>query len=130
MSIPSGIHLLEEIRSSLRPLRAGVSIRPTLLISFQKGFRRQIKSYLREYLKKAKETKADIIALSALLTTTKAEQRDLIEELKRQGEREKFKVLVGGGAVSKEWAKEIGADGYGENMREAVEVAKKLVGSF
>lgn len=82
-----------------------------------------------EFLKKAKEANADIIALSALMTTTIGEQRDLIEELKRRGVRKKFKVLVGGGAVSKEWAEEVGADGYGGDMREAVEVAKKLVGT-
>lgn len=81
-----------------------------------------------EFIRKAKDAKADIIAMSALMTTTAAEQRDLVEELKRKGERNNFKVLVGGGAVSDEWAEEIGADGYGSDMREAVEVAKRLVG--
>jgi corrinoid protein of di/trimethylamine methyltransferase len=80
-----------------------------------------------EFIRKAKESKADIIAMSALMTTTIAEQRDLIEELKRRGEREKFKVLVGGGAVTEDWAREIGADGYGSDMKKAVEEAERLI---
>lgn len=80
-----------------------------------------------EFIRKAKEAKADIIAMSALMTTTIAEQCDLIEELKRRGEREKFKILVGGGAVSEEWAQKIGADGFGSDMKKAVEVAEKLM---
>ncbi len=81
-----------------------------------------------DFLRGAKEAGAKIIAVSALMTTTILEQRDLIEELKRKGDREKFSILVGGGAVSKAWADEIGADGFGKNMKEAVEVAKKLLG--
>ena len=80
-----------------------------------------------EMIRKAEDAGADIIAMSALMTTTVAEQRDLVEELKRRGVRNKFKVLVGGGAVNKEWADEIGADGYGRDMKEAVDVAKLLV---
>ncbi len=80
-----------------------------------------------EMIRKAEDAGADIIAMSALMTTTVAEQHDLIQELKRRGLREKFKVLVGGGAVSKEYAGEIGADGYGRDMKEAVDVAKLLV---
>jgi corrinoid protein of di/trimethylamine methyltransferase len=80
-----------------------------------------------DMIKKAEDANADIIAMSALMTTTVAEQKDMIEELKRRGKRQKFKVMVGGGATSKEWADEIGADGYGRDMKEAVETAKKLV---
>lgn len=80
-----------------------------------------------EMIRKAQDAGADIIAMSALMTTTVAEQRDLIEELKRRGVRNKFKVLIGGGAVNKEFADEIGADGYGRDMKEAVDVAKLLV---
>jgi methanogenic corrinoid protein MtbC1 len=52
----------------------------------------------------------------------------VIEELKKQGLRGRFKVMVGGGAVSADWAKEIGADGYGKDAVEAVHVAKKILG--
>jgi len=80
-----------------------------------------------EMIRKAGDAGADIIAMSALMTTTVAEQRDLVEELKRRGVRNKFKVLVGGGAVNKEFADEIGADGYGRDMKDAVDVAKRLM---
>lgn len=76
---------------------------------------------------KAKEVGADIIALSSLLTTTMPYQRELIDDLKAAGLRDRFKVMVGGGAVTKQWADQIGADGYGRDAIEAVKVAKELV---
>ena len=76
----------------------------------------------------ARKNNADIIAASALLSTTILQQKKLIEELKARGLRNKYKVMVGGAPVTREWAEEIGADGYGEDALEAVEVAKKLVG--
>jgi corrinoid protein of di/trimethylamine methyltransferase len=81
------------------------------------------------FIDKALEVNADVIAASALMTITMPAQRELIEELKRRGLREKFKVVVGGGCVYPEWAKEIGADGYGKDATEAVEVIKKLIES-
>ena len=80
------------------------------------------------FISRAKETNADIIALSSLLTTTRPYQREVIEELDSLGLRERFKVMVGGGPITLEWAKEIGADGYGTDAMEGLEVAKKLVG--
>ncbi|MEM3385747.1 MAG: corrinoid protein [Nitrososphaeria archaeon] len=79
------------------------------------------------FIDKALEVNADIIAASALMTITMPAQKELIDELKRRNLREKFKVIVGGGCVFPEWAKEIGADGYGKDAIEAVEIAKKLV---
>jgi corrinoid protein of di/trimethylamine methyltransferase len=79
------------------------------------------------FILKADEVKADMIALSALLTTTLIGQKDVIEALSGQGKREKYKVLLGGGAVTKAWAEEIGADGYAENAYGAVELAKSFV---
>ena len=67
------------------------------------------------FIVKADEVNADIIALSALLTTTLVGQKDIIEALEGQGKRNKFKVIVGGGAVTQSWSDEIGADGYAEN---------------
>jgi len=81
-----------------------------------------------EFLRKVKETNADIVAMSALLTTTLPAQRDVIETLKKAGIRDKVKVLVGGAPASAKWAEEIGADGYGEDAVEAVKVAKRLLG--
>lgn len=76
---------------------------------------------------KAKEVNADIIALSSLLTTTMPYQREVIDDLKAVGLRDRFTVMVGGGAVTKQWADQIGADGYGRDAIEAVKVAKVLV---
>jgi corrinoid protein of di/trimethylamine methyltransferase len=81
-----------------------------------------------EFVTKVKETDADIVAMSALLTTTLPAQREVIEALKKAGLREKVKVLVGGAPATAKWAEEIGADGYGEDPIEAVRVAKRLLG--
>lgn len=80
-----------------------------------------------EFIDKAKEAKADIIALSSLMTTTMPFMKDVIEALEAAGTRDQYKVLVGGGPVSKEWAKGIGADGYGRDAAEAVRVAIELL---
>jgi trimethylamine corrinoid protein len=80
-----------------------------------------------DLIQKAKEVDADIIAASSLMTTTMPFMRDLVEALESAGLRDRFKVLVGGGPVSKEWAKAIGVDGYGKDASEAVKVAKQLV---
>ncbi len=76
---------------------------------------------------KADEVNADIIALSALLTTTLVGQKDIIEALEGQGKANKFKVIVGGGAVTQAWSDEIGADGYAENAYGAIRLAKSFV---
>jgi corrinoid protein of di/trimethylamine methyltransferase len=72
---------------------------------------------------------ADVVGLSALLTTTILNQEAVILNLKESGLREQVKVIIGGVPASQEWADEIGADGYAENATEAVEVVKRLVGS-
>jgi corrinoid protein of di/trimethylamine methyltransferase len=79
-------------------------------------------------VEKAREVDADIIGVSALLTTTMVRQRDVVEALEDMGLRAKVKVMVGGAPVTSEWVKEIGADGYSEDAIGAVAVAKKLVG--
>lgn len=79
------------------------------------------------FVVKADEVNADIIALSALLTTTLVGQKDIIEALEGQGKRDKFKVIVGGGAVTQSWSEEIGADGYAENAYGAVGLARSFV---
>ncbi len=77
---------------------------------------------------KALEVNADIIAMSALLTTTMVKQREVIEELEKEGLRSKVKVMVGGAPVTREWVTTIGADGYSEDAIGAVMLAKKLLG--
>lgn len=81
-----------------------------------------------DFVKKTRELNPDIVALSALLTTTLPVQREVIEALKKAGLREKTKVLVGGAPATAKWAEEAGADGYGEDAMEAVRVAKNLMG--
>jgi corrinoid protein of di/trimethylamine methyltransferase len=78
---------------------------------------------LGRFIEAAVGERADVIGLSALLTTTMINQRKLIERLAAEGLRDKFKVLVGGAPVSRSWA-----DGYGENALAAVQAARSLVG--
>jgi len=80
------------------------------------------------FLEKARETSADIVGLSALLTTTMVKQKDVIEALEEAGLRPQIKVMVGGAPVTRTWAEEIGADGFSEDAIGAVAVAKELVG--
>jgi 5-methyltetrahydrofolate--homocysteine methyltransferase len=71
----------------------------------------------------------DVLGLSALLTTTMPEMQKVIAELKNQGLRDKVKVLVGGAPVDRAFAEKIGADGYGSNAAEAVELARRFAGA-
>ena len=74
------------------------------------------------------EYNPDIVALSALLTTTMAAQGDAIKALEAAGIRDKVKVIVGGAPITDAFAKEIGADGYSEDASGAADIAKELVG--
>jgi corrinoid protein of di/trimethylamine methyltransferase len=77
---------------------------------------------------KAKEVDADIIGLSALLTTTMVKQKEVINELDKQGLRRKIKVMVGGAPVTRDWVQKIEADGYSEDAIGAVNIAKQILG--
>jgi trimethylamine corrinoid protein len=79
-------------------------------------------------VEKAREVGADIVAMSALLTTTMVHQKDVIEALEDIGLRSKVKVMVGGAPVTQEWVKQIGADGYSEDAIGAARVARQLLG--
>ncbi len=79
-------------------------------------------------IEKALEVDADIIGLSALLTTTMIRQKEVIDKLDARGLRKKIKVMVGGAPVTREWVQKIEADGYSEDAIGAVAVAKKLMG--
>lgn len=79
-------------------------------------------------VEKARSENADIIGVSALLTTTMVKQRDVVEALDDMGLRPKVKVLVGGAPVTRDWVSEIGADGFSEDAVGAVAAAKQLLG--
>ncbi|WP_440957086.1 dimethylamine corrinoid protein MtbC [Methanosarcina sp. Mfa9] len=82
---------------------------------------------IRNFVEKAKETGADMVGLSALMTTTLPGQKEVIELLKEGGLREKVKVMIGGAPATQAWAEKIGADCYAENASEAVTRAKELL---
>jgi 5-methyltetrahydrofolate--homocysteine methyltransferase len=82
----------------------------------------------KKFMEAIRENKPDILALSALLTTTAYEQENVINMLKKEGLREKVKIIVGGGAVTQEFADSIGADGYESSAPGAAELAKELLG--
>lgn len=78
------------------------------------------------FVQKADEVGAKILAASSLLTTTMKSQKVLIEYLNDQNIRDHYKVIIGGGPTSKKWGNEIGADGWAETADEAVELCKQL----
>jgi 5-methyltetrahydrofolate--homocysteine methyltransferase len=79
-----------------------------------------------DILDKAVETNAAVIGLSALMTTTMMEMKHVVELAKEQ--KVKSKIIIGGAVVTDGFAKEIGADGYSEDAREAVKLVNRLLG--
>ncbi|HEY5159118.1 MAG TPA: corrinoid protein [Anaerolineales bacterium] len=77
---------------------------------------------------KVQEVDANLVGLSALLTTTMVKQKEVIDELDKLGLRRKVKVMVGGAPVTRDWVQKIEADGYSEDAIGAVALAKQLVG--
>ncbi|NPE29301.1 dimethylamine corrinoid protein 3 [Methanococcoides sp. SA1] len=82
---------------------------------------------IQNFIDKVKETNADMVGLSALMTTTLQGQKEVIELLKENGLRDSVKVMVGGAPATDAWAKKCGADCYAENASEAVTKAKELL---
>lgn len=82
-----------------------------------------------KFVEAVKENHADILCMSALLTTTMTYMKDVIQALEEAGIREQVKVMIGGAPVSQGFADEIGADGYSDNANTAVAVAKELIGN-
>lgn len=80
-----------------------------------------------KFVESVRETGADLLGLSALLTTTMGVQRRVIDELTEAGLRDRVKVMVGGSPVSAQWAQEIGADGYAEDATGALILARQLM---
>jgi len=81
------------------------------------------------FVASVREKNPVVLAMSALLTTTALEQKNVIKKLEAEGLRRKVKVIVGGGSITPEFAVSIGADGYGANAPEGVRIAKKLIGA-
>ena len=80
-----------------------------------------------KFAAKARELSADIIGVSALLTTTMRNQKGVIDALEKSGLRPQIKVMVGGAPVTRRWAEEIGADGYAKDAMSAVALAQELM---
>jgi 5-methyltetrahydrofolate--homocysteine methyltransferase len=80
-----------------------------------------------QFVAAVKEKNANIVAMSALLTTTMPSMRTTVDALKQAGVREKVKILVGGAPITQRYAEEIGADGFTESAAGAVGLAKKVV---
>lgn len=82
-----------------------------------------------QFIAAVKEKKANIVAMSALLTTTMPSMKSTVEAIKQAGVREQVKILVGGAPVTQKYADEIGADGFSESAAGAVAAAKKVAGA-
>ncbi len=81
-----------------------------------------------QVVNRAMETNADIIALSSLMTTTMPSQKEVIEMLTEFGNREKIKIIIGGGSTSTEWNETIEADGWGGTVWDGIAMAKAIMG--
>lgn len=81
----------------------------------------------KDFVRKAEEVNADIIALSCLISPSMYYQRDVIRLLKAMGIRERYYVIVGGGPITPEWAEQIESDGYGKYAEDAVELCNRLM---
>jgi corrinoid protein of di/trimethylamine methyltransferase len=79
------------------------------------------------FLDAAQKEKADIVAMSSLMTTTRPSTRSTINLFKEVGLRDQYKFVVGGGCVTQDWANEIGADGYAPDAASAVEMCKAIL---
>jgi 5-methyltetrahydrofolate--homocysteine methyltransferase len=80
-----------------------------------------------QFVNTVKEKKANVVALSALLTTTMPSMKTTIDALQQAGVRQQVKVIIGGAPITQKYADEIGADGYSDNAAEAVPLAKRCL---
>jgi methylmalonyl-CoA mutase cobalamin-binding domain/chain len=82
---------------------------------------------VRDYIEAAQKENADVIAVSSLITTSLPYQRELINQLKDRGMRDRFFVILGGGPVTPEWVGKICADGYGRDAKNAANLVLNLL---
>ena len=99
------------------------------MFDWHKAYESQdLKDIVTLFLDSGLRREAGLKIVEMLLQRPNSRRGAVVEELKRQGLREKFRVLVGGGPATRSWAEEIGADGYGRNAKEAIDVAERLAG--
>ena len=79
-----------------------------------------------KFIERANQTEADMMALSALMTTTKPAQKEVMNLLNEMGLKKKYLILIGGAPTTNEWAQQIGADGWAETAEQGVRLAQKL----
>ena len=79
------------------------------------------------FVARSGEIQANIVASSALLSTTLPVQREIINELVKRKIRDRYKLLIGGAPATEKWARDIGADGYAPNALDAVKLAKSVL---
>ncbi len=107
----------------------GKNIFATLLIaSGYEVYDIGIDNSIDDFIHRAEEVEADIIAISCLMTTSLAQLKELINDLNRLDVRLKYKVIIGGGAVQKNFADEIGADGYAQEASDGVKLCREILG--
>jgi trimethylamine corrinoid protein len=82
---------------------------------------------VKEYVAEAKKNDADIIAISSLMTSSAYYQEELIRRMEKEGIRDQYKVVVGGGPITPSWTSDIGADGYARTAVQAVDLCKQLM---
>ncbi len=80
-----------------------------------------------KFIERAAEVEPNIMALSALMTTTKPAQKEIMDLLKEMDLRKKFLIMIGGAPTTSEWAEQIGADGWAETAEQGVKLAQKLI---
>jgi corrinoid protein of di/trimethylamine methyltransferase len=80
-----------------------------------------------KFIERATEAQANIMALSALMTTTKPAQREVMDLLREMNLRKKFLLMIGGAPTTSEWAEQIGAVGWAETAEQGVKLAQKLI---
>ncbi|UCE43621.1 MAG: corrinoid protein [Candidatus Bathyarchaeota archaeon] len=134
--------LLPEIQKEKRPMKGRVvigtikgdihSIGKDIVAAMLRAYGFQVHDLgldvpISKFYEEAMKSGADIIAISALMSSTIGGQKDAIDFLEAMGERERFTVMVGGGAASPEWAERIGADGYAKTAAEAAKHALELL---
>jgi len=84
---------------------------------------------VRRFVESVRNEKPNIVAISALLTSTMDKMKEIVDELNKEGLRKSVKILVGGAPIDEEFAKQIGADAYGKDAVDAVRKTKELAGS-
>lgn len=122
----SGVFVIGSVKGDIHEI--GKSLVATMMLA--NGFRVYdlgVDVAPETFVQKVQELNADLLGLSALLTTTMAAQKDVLEALQEAGIRDRVKVMVGGAPVTQKWAELIGADGYAEDVVSAVELAKHLL---